>query len=84
MTEVIWKEPAISFLRKLDKQEAERIVKKIDKEIKNNPLRYIKELVYADFGRIRIGDYRLFTDYEQIKDKLIINTIKHRKNAYKK
>ena len=84
MSEVIWKEPALKFLRKIDKKEASRIVRKVDEEIKNNPRHHIKSLVNADFNKIRIGNFRLFIDYKQKEDELIIYTIKFRKNAYKK
>jgi len=84
MTEIIWKQPALDFLRKLDNVNSKRIVKKVDDEIKHNIKRYIKGLVNLDFFKIRIGDYRLFVDYDFSKDKLEINTIKPRKDAYKK
>lgn len=83
MIKIIWKEPALNFLRKLDKINSKRIVKKVEEEIKQDVARYIKKLVNRDFFKIRVGDYRLFVDYNSSEDKLNINTIKHRKNAYK-
>ena len=83
MIKIIWKEPALNFLRKLDKTNSKRIVKKVEEEIKQDVARYIKKLVNRDFFKIRVGDYRLFVDYNSSEDKLNINTIKHRKNAYK-
>lgn len=82
MIVVQWTNSSLEFLSKLDRKDSERIVKKID-EIKESPLRYIKGLVNKDFGKIRIGDYRLFVDYSRNSETLIIRSIKHRKNAYK-
>ncbi len=82
MSSVEWSRNSLDFLDKLDKEDSERIVKKID-EIKDNPLRFIKGLINKDFGKIRIGNYRLFVDFIIKEERLIIRSIKHRKNAYK-
>ncbi len=82
MSIVEWTQNSLDFLDKLDKKDSERIVKKID-EIKESPIRFIKGLINKDFGKIRIGDYRLFVDFIIKENKLIIRSIKHRKNAYK-
>ncbi len=82
MSFVEWSKNSVDFIEKLNKEDSERIVKKID-EIKENPIRFIKGLINKDFGKIRIGDYRLFVDFIIKEDKLIIRSIKHRKNAYK-
>ena len=42
------------------------------------------KIIWDDKSKIRVGDYRLFVDYYEIDNKLIIRSIKHRKNAYKK
>ena len=63
---------------------AKRIYKKVDKEIKHNIGRYLETLVNRDAYKIRIGDYRLFVDYYKDRDEIVIRTIAHRKNAYKK
>jgi len=52
-------------------------------EIKENPIRFIRGLINKDFGKIRIGNYRLFVDFITRENRLIIRSIKHRKNAYK-
>ena len=83
MSIVEWSQNSINFLEKLDKDVSKRIVKKVN-EIKDNPIRFIRGLIDKDFGKIRIGDYRLFVDFIIKEDKLIIRSIKHRKNAYKK
>jgi mRNA-degrading endonuclease RelE of RelBE toxin-antitoxin system len=84
MTSIIWDPKARDFLRKLPKENAKRIVNKIDEISKTNTQRFLKNLKNIKAGKIRIGDYRLFTDYYKDKDELIIRSIRHRRNAYKK
>lgn len=79
---VIWHKSAFSNLKKLDGDIFKRIVKKV-RNIRLNPERYILSLVNMRVSKIRIGDYRLFVNYYQDKNKLIIHSIKHRKNAYR-
>ena len=74
---------ARDFLKKIDNKNSQRIIKKL-KEMQKNPTRYMFTLVNRDNFKIRIGDYRLFTDYYEKEKKLIIRSIRHRKNAYKK
>ena len=83
MSNIVWKKPAINFLRKIDKGDSKRIVRKINEEVSKNVKRHLKFLVNKGFYKIRIGDYRLFVDYVKEEEKLIIDSIKHRKNAYK-
>jgi len=78
---VIWDKETIGFLRKLDKKIASRIVKKVG-EISFNYKRYVLSLVGKDYLKVRVGDYRLFVDIHE--GVMIIRTIKHRRNAYKK
>lgn len=81
--EIHWDPEAIDNLRKLEKTISSRIVKKIH-EVKLNPERYVFSLVNIDVSKIRIGDYRLFVNYNHNEEQLVIHSIKHRKNAYKK
>lgn len=84
MTIIQWDDKARDFMRKLAQDIANRIFRKVDNEIKHNVGYYPETLKEKDFYKIRIGDYRLFVDYYRDKDLLIIRTIKHRKDAYKK
>ena len=84
MTSIEWDPKARDFIRKLPKEIAERIFRKIDVEVKDKPERYLETLVDIKGYKIRIGKYRLFVDYDKAKDHLIIRAIRHRKNAYKK
>lgn len=84
MTYIDWDPKARDFLRKLPKDISRRIYKKVDTEIKLNVERYLETLVNIEGYKIRIGDYRLFVDYYKDKDHLVIRTIIHRKDAYKR
>ena len=84
MASIIWDPKARDFLRKLPKEISTRIFNKVENEIKENIKRFLKRLIDIKGYKIRIGDYRLFVDYFEEKDLLIIRTIKHRKDAYKR
>ena len=81
--EVVWDSAVLKILDKLPRQEAERIVKKIGL-VRENPLRYVERLVEMDGYKVRVGDYRVFVDLEHLQNKLIVRTIRHRRDAYKK
>jgi len=78
-----WDSQARDFLRKLSKVIASRIVRKIDRDVCANVEHYLETLVGREEYKIRVGDYRLFVDYDKSKQLLIIRSIRHRKNAYK-
>lgn len=82
-TNIIWDPKSREFLRKLPKDIARRIYKKVNSEIKFNVKRYLETLVNVQGYKVRIGDYRLFVDYDQINDILTIRSIRHRRDAYK-
>jgi len=84
MTIIKWDPKAREFLRKLPKDISKRIFNKVDKDVRANVKRYLETLVGKDYFKIRIGDYRLFVDYYQKEDALVIRTGRHRKDAYKK
>lgn len=80
---IIWDDKARENIKKLDYNISRRIVKKM-REVRLNPKRHMFNLINKRNLKIRIGDYRLFVDYYEKDNKLIIRSIKHRKNAYKK
>ena len=83
MTTVQWDPKVRDFMRKLPKEVARRIYRKIDKEVILNPQRYLETLAARDEDKIRVGDYRLFVTYDKAADTLFIRAIRHRRNAYK-
>ena len=84
MTIIDWDPQAREFLRKIHRDIAKRIYSKVDQEITQDVEHYLEQLVHKDVKKIRIGDYRLFVDYDKNKDHLIIRSIRHRKDAYKR
>ncbi len=84
MTEITWDPRARDFLDKLPTKEREQILRKLDKDVRANPLHFIEHLESKDFGKIRIGQYRLFVDYYRDVGQLVIRAIRLRGNAYKK
>ena len=80
---IIWYKDALDFLNKMDKHLSERIVKKF-RDIRLHSERYVLSLVNMSVSKIRIGDYRIFVTYCKDRGKLVIHSIKYRKNAYKK
>ena len=84
MTEIIWDPKARDFLEKLPAKDPEQILRKLHKDVRQNPKRYIGHLENKDVGKIRIGGYRLFVDYYANTDQLVIRSMRHRSNAYKR
>lgn len=82
MTELVWDDRAADVLRKLPKDDAERIVAKL-RHIALNVERYLEKVVGQNFNKVRIGDYRLFVDFDRGADLLFIRDLRHRRNAYK-
>ncbi len=72
---------AENFLRKLQKKDAENILKKIY-SIRENPFRFLKRLKGEKLWRLRIGDYRAIVDVIISMNKIIVIRIGHRKNIY--
>ena len=77
-----WDKKAVEILRKIDKKETRRIIKKMN-EVATNPIHYLEPLKEVNAYKIRIGDYRVIVDFhidEKVIDVLFIG---HRKNIYK-
>ncbi len=74
-------ETAKNFLKKLQKNDAEIILKKIY-SIRENPFRYLKRLKGEKLWRLRIMDYRAIVDVMVSMNKIIVIRIGHRKNIY--
>jgi len=73
---------ADSFLDKLQKKEALRIINKIE-QIKENPFRYLKHYE-GNYYKLRIGDYRALIDIDFENKILIIRILDKRSRIYKK
>jgi len=72
---------AENFLKKIQKKDAEMILKKIY-SIRDNPFRFLKRLKGEKLWRLRIADYRAIIDVIISLNKIIVVRIGHRKNIY--
>ena len=72
---------AENFINKLEKKEAEIILRKIY-EMKKNPFRFLKRLQGEKLWRMRVGSYRVIVDVIMSANKIIVLRIGHRKNVY--
>ncbi|MFT4261425.1 MAG: type II toxin-antitoxin system RelE family toxin [Candidatus Woesearchaeota archaeon] len=81
MYDIIIESNAENFLKKLDKKEAELILKKIY-SIRKNPFRFLKKLQGHKLWRLRITNYRAIISVVVSNKKIIILRIGFRKNIY--
>jgi len=70
-----------SFLKKISKEDAEIILKKIY-SIRENPISHLKRLKGCKLWRLRILKYRVIIDLMISGKKIIVLRIGHRKNVY--
>ena len=78
---IIWPEPVLNQLRKLDRSIVKRIFEAITR-LEENPGRWVKRIVNSPYYSFRVGDYRIIVDIQ--KEELIVLVVKvgHRKNVY--
>jgi len=74
---------AFAFLSNMEKKDSERLTKKLEDAAKN-PKHYLERLSGHDESRLRIGDYRAIILLLHDRDMFYVETIEHRKKAYKK
>lgn len=78
-----WDEKAREFLRGIPKEEAQRIIKRIDLA-KDFPEHYFESLEEIQAHKLRVGDYRIIVDLDKTNQIIYIRFIGHRKNIYDK
>ena len=78
-----WTETAVKSLKKFNKKDVERIVKKIER-IKENPFRFIKKLKGLPFYSLRIGNFRVLMIIDFSNSVIFVVEVEHRKRIYKK
>jgi mRNA-degrading endonuclease RelE of RelBE toxin-antitoxin system len=71
------------FLKKIPKQDAEIILRKIY-ELRENPFRSLKRLEGFKLWRLRIMKYRAIIDVIVSGNKIMVVRIGYRKNVYEK
>jgi mRNA-degrading endonuclease RelE of RelBE toxin-antitoxin system len=74
---------AEDFLKKIQKNEAEIILKKIY-SIRGNPFRFLKRLEGHNLWRLRVTDYRVIMDVIVSGQKIIVLRIGKREKMYNK
>ncbi len=79
--EIIWSEPAIRQLKKLDRTVARRIFNKVG-ELADNPHRLVQRLVSSPYHRLRVGDYRVILDIQQNLLRILVLKVGHRGSIY--
>jgi len=80
--QIIWSEPAAEQLRKLDRQLAKRIFRKVS-ELQEDPYRYVTKLVGSPNYRLRVGDYRVVLDIQGSILVILVLKVGHRREIYK-
>ncbi|MFH1256272.1 MAG: type II toxin-antitoxin system RelE/ParE family toxin [Candidatus Diapherotrites archaeon] len=83
MYSVEWSHPAEKALSKLEKEIIKRILLKVE-AIKQEPFQYIKELTNDARFSLRVGDYRVLLNMDRKERKILVLTVGHRRNIYKR
>ena len=84
MYDIYFKKQAEKELRKIDKQFINKIVDKIEElKEKPNPVNSRKLVDSMMSYRLRVGDYRIIYQIEEEEKIITIIHIRHRKDAYK-
>jgi len=74
---------AFGFLGNMERRDAERLTKKLE-DAAENPSHYLERLTGHDEFRLRIGDHRAIILLLHEKKMMYVESIAHRKKAYKK
>lgn len=69
------------FLKKIQKRDAEAILKKIY-SIRDNPFPHLKRLQGYKLWRLRVMDYRVVLDVIVSGRRMIVLRVGHRRNVY--
>lgn len=83
--EIHWKKPAISDLRRIDKQFISRIIRAIEALVTNPFTLQSKKLQDAEhIYRLRVGDYRVVYEVNSAAKTITIYHVRHRKDIYRR
>lgn len=77
-----WHPQTRDFLRKLNKEDAIRITKKI-RSITDDPFRYLEHYESDKVYKLRVGDYRALIDVDFTSKILLVRILDHRSRIYK-
>ncbi len=79
--EIIWSDPAIRQLKRLDRSVARRIFDKVG-NLAENPHRFVQKLVNSPYYRLRVGDYRVILDIQGDVLRILVLKVGHRESIY--
>jgi len=79
--QIIWSDPAIRQLKKLDRPIARRIFNKVG-EVEENPHRFARKLVNSPYFQLRVGDYRVILDIQEDVLRILMLKVGHRESIY--
>ena len=81
--EIHFTDKAFKQLKKLGKNDQERIIKALER-IRIRPETFITKIIGDPGYRLRVGNYRVIMDIEKEKLIILVLMVGHRKNIYKK
>jgi mRNA interferase RelE/StbE len=81
--EIIFTDKAAKQLKKLGKDDQERIIRSLER-IRIRPEVFVTKLIDDPGYRLRVGDYRVILDIEKENLIILVLMVGHRKNIYKK
>jgi mRNA interferase RelE/StbE len=79
--EIVFSETAFKQMKKLDRQNQERIIAALER-IRIRPEDHLKKLVGDPGYRLRVGDHRVIVDIDRDVLRILVLKIGHRKNIY--
>ena len=83
MYEVFFTERASKQLKKIEKNDQERILKALER-IRIRPESFVTKLVGDAGYKLRVGDYRIILDIVEEKLVILVLMVGYRKNIYDK
>ena len=81
--QIFFTDKASKQLRKLEKNDQERIIKSLER-IRIRPETHVTKLVGDPGYKLRVGNYRVIIDIEKEKLVILVLLNGHRKNIYEK
>jgi len=81
--QVIWSEKSVKQLERIDKKNAQKIYDEVF-DCAKDPFRAVIRLTNSQFYRLRVGNYRVILDLQQIKMIIFVVETENRGKIYKK
>jgi mRNA interferase RelE/StbE len=79
---ITYKKSVAKDLKRIDKQNAKRILDKIDEDLAEDPERFPSLTgAFAGLRKFRVGDYRVI--FAIMDDDILVLRVQHRKDVYR-